>query len=69
VFTGDLADLQSTIVVELHKQSKSRCINRLKKYPSHSAPNRRLPGYPAGETLVLGGGSETACVVNCNSAF
>jgi len=30
---------------------------------------RRLPGYPAGETLILGGGSETAGVVNCNSAF
>jgi hypothetical protein len=48
---------------------KSRCINRLKKHPSHSAPNRRLPVYPAGETLILGGGSETAGVVNCNSAF
>ena len=34
---------------------KSRCINRLKKHPSHSAPNRRLPVYPAGETLILGG--------------
>jgi hypothetical protein len=31
-------------------------IRALKKYPSHSAPNRRLPGYPAGETLILGGG-------------
>ncbi len=69
VFTGDSAEVQSTIVVGLRKQSKSRCINRLKKHPSHSAPNRRLPGYPAGETVILGGGSETAGVVNCNSAF
>jgi hypothetical protein len=56
VFTGDSAEVQSTIVVGLRKQSKSRCINRLKRHPSHSAPNRRLPGYPAGETLILGGG-------------
>jgi len=41
----------------------------VEKHPSHSAPNRRLPVYPAGETLILGGGSETAGVVNCNSAF
>ncbi len=69
VFTGDSAGVKSTIVVGLRKQSKSRCINRLKKHPSHSAPNPRLPGYPAGETLILGGGSETAGVVNCNRAF